>query len=297
MSGESYSYTFFNFENVDVFGYKYLGEYDECSDSFVPGTTPIPGWKVGLYKWESGTYVLVDTKFTDENGYYEFENVGPGLHKVEEIFPPEECCKWISISDTYHEFTPTSGGGPYGSYDFQNICFEKVYGKTIGFWTNKNGERLFDEQYDSNLQLLIDLNLMTSETEEFDPSNYREFKDWLKDANAEDMTYMLSAQLAATALNVANDVTDGEALVYLGSNPYTTMLLSVNEIIEEANKRLEEPTLYTKAELEFWKNACDMINNSKAWAYYEGICCINYPELSAIQTDSTANEKAKGKNK
>jgi hypothetical protein len=64
------------------------------------------------------------------------------------------------------------------------------------------------------LSLLNSLNLRNADGSDADFADYDEFAAWLQEADATNMANMLSAQLAATALNEFFDLVDGDALVF-----------------------------------------------------------------------------------
>jgi sugar lactone lactonase YvrE len=70
-------------------------------------------------------------------------------------------------------------------------------GRTIGFWASKRSTISLGD-----LAFLRSRNLKGYNGDDFDPVTVRSFQDWLSAANATNMAYMLSAQLAAMELNV-----------------------------------------------------------------------------------------------
>jgi hypothetical protein len=105
-SGESYSFTFANFENVDVTACK---DYDHFDGRY----TPIVGWTV---------YLSIDGvrqtpgQLTGADGCYTWTNLGPGhSYDVEEDIPSG----WFAITPTSHDFGPAVSGEAY-SYTFIN---------------------------------------------------------------------------------------------------------------------------------------------------------------------------------
>ena len=65
--------------------------------------------------------------------------------------------------------------------------------------------------------MLSALNLRNADGTPFDPANGQQLKSWLLKATGTNMAYMLSAQLAAMALNVHNGLVNG---AYLAREPW-----------------------------------------------------------------------------
>ncbi|HZM00977.1 MAG TPA: hypothetical protein VFD43_12075 [Planctomycetota bacterium] len=138
-------------------------------------------------------------------------------------------------------------------------------GKTIGFWGNPNGAVLIEAG--DFLDVLPSLHLVDERGNPFATHDIEEFQDWLQQANAFNMAYMLSAQLAAMKFNVLAGFVDERECV-LRTN---TGELPVDRLIEEAIEALiEDP--YTppgddhrrkQAEL---KNLLDAANNNLNWS-------------------------------
>jgi hypothetical protein len=134
---------------------------------------------------------------------------------------------------------------------------------TIGFWGNKNGERTIATIPNVWNQLSY-FNLKDGEGNDFDPANFTQFKEWLRGANASNIKYMLSAQLAGALLNYLN---------FFVAEPWTVMVsvdtrispsgvIRVQDLIGIANGLLN--TLDADADKEIlamYSNALDMFNN------------------------------------
>ena len=99
-------------------------------------------------------------------------------------------------------------------------------GFSVGFWKNKNGQDLLTQ---NDFSTLTELNLRTAngESQDFTSSlddNKEAFSRWLSGAESTNMAYMLSAQLAATVLNVSHGFVNATASVnaYLISSDFNT---------------------------------------------------------------------------
>ena len=108
---------------------------------------------------------------------------------------------------------------------FGNYCTFLPCGLTLGFWSNKNGQALIDS---GDLSLLSGLNLVDGSGNAFDPADVTSLHDWLLAGNAVNMAYMLSVQLAAMELNVANNKVDG-------SDYYVPAHMTINQLMAAAN--------------------------------------------------------------
>src|SRR5207248_7524335 len=88
--------------------------------------------------------------------------------------------------------------------NFGNVCLGPGGGHTRGCWSNRNGQAIMNDggTLAPELALLSGLCLADANGNNFDPTTYDQFRTWLLNANAVNMAYMLSAQLAAMELNV-----------------------------------------------------------------------------------------------
>jgi len=96
---------------------------------------------------------------------------------------------------------------------FGNVCIGAGGGKTLGFWSNKNGQRVIGDFAD-DIVLLGALSLRNANGTDFVPTTYGAFRTWLLNGTATNMSYMLSVQLATMELNVHYGLVNGFGLVY-----------------------------------------------------------------------------------
>ncbi len=234
----------------------------------------IEGWKVELYDGED---TLLDTQFTDEDGEYTFADLDAGTYTVKEVMPPGETTfnsvtypKWLNTTD--NSITVEDLSGPSVDNNFGNVCIGyDGGGHSKGFWGNSNGEEKIGEMglEDTLAYLRDDLHLRNADGSDFDPEDYDGFEAWLQSANAVNMAYMLSAQLAAMELNVLAEFVDDSSLVYA---PGTTSansagFASIRDLRTEANAEIG--TYSTAFDGDDWrayqealKNALDAANNN-----------------------------------
>ncbi|UCD30158.1 MAG: hypothetical protein JSV03_06725, partial [Planctomycetota bacterium] len=204
------------------------------------GEPAIEGWMVHL------TGDIVDEyAFTDADGEFIFEDLEPGSYTVEEILPPAPPT-WVPTTDT--SFSHDLGAGEnYVGPDFGNVCLGPGGGHTKGYWGNPNGETTMSK-IPTALSALTALNLVDADGNPFNPGTYNDLDIWLQGANATNMAYMLSAQLAAMKLNVMAEeepaiveiFVDGDALVYAPGVPGANAagFISVNDLITAADVQL-----------------------------------------------------------
>ncbi|HEX2218004.1 MAG TPA: hypothetical protein VHG35_04325 [Gemmatimonadales bacterium] len=162
-------------------------------------------------------------------------------------------------------------GSTDGLY-FGNVCYVRPGGRTLGFWSNKNG---LSRLTSGNFAALTAFNLRNANGTNRDftaslASNKSAFNGWLLSANAMNMAYMLSAQMSATYLDVQHGFTDGGIAV--------DGALTVTQLITYANSLLANPIASgafagqngavtvgagaLRSEQERVKNIFDMINNN-----------------------------------
>jgi hypothetical protein len=207
-----------NATNVD-FGNIRLAEkhgqkfYDANLDGMNNDGQIVPGYKITLTGTAvNGTSVGPIVDYTDAAGNYSFTGLIPGDYSVCETAPN---ASWVNTTPTCIIFELTPGEIETGN-DFGNVCLNGGGGHTIGFWSNRRGRAVMndDGSLEPELALLRGLNLRNADASDFDPTTYAQFRTWLLRANGANMAYMLSAQLAAMTLNVEAGFVDPSALVY-----------------------------------------------------------------------------------
>jgi hypothetical protein len=169
-----------------------------------PGEPDIAGWLFNV--------------FADDNLQLTKETprclvVDPGTFTVTEGTPIE--LDWVHTTPTSVDVTLAAGDTK--TVTFGNVCLGPGGGLTLGFWSNKNGQKLetaADFTFLSNSLCLVNASgghqtfsttLATAKTQ---------LNTWLLNATATNMAYMLSAQLATMELNVRHGFVSGSALVY-----------------------------------------------------------------------------------
>ena len=232
--------------------------YDADTDGMKDDSeVPIAGWKILNETQET-------TACTDAEGKYYFIGMPSTTYTISEVFPPPYPM-WLPTTPTSGSVTTNAQGNGAGP-DFGNVCLGPGGGKTLGFWSNKNGKAALPAGW---LAALVALHLRNASGGDFDPGSYDAFRSWLLGADAVNMACMLSAQLAAMKLNVMAGFVNGSALIYA---PGTTSanaagFATVNAVMNEADTELGLHG-YTpsgsdyRAYQEALKNALDKANNN-----------------------------------
>ena len=179
----------------------------------------------------------------------------PGEYSVTEYMPIEDC--WLATADT--TFPITLAAGEDRTIVFGNVCVPREDGRTIGFWTNKNGQALI---LDSHVSMFNDVPFFKNKWYDFG-----KFKDktaianYFKNANAEDMKYMLSAQTIAMMLNVNKNFVSANACVLAPGvvGVDDDDVITVGALIKAAEEALKNGNRQSQ---EAVKNALDNANNN-----------------------------------
>lgn len=234
------------------------GEYDD-------GEALLPGW---LFRIQDGMNFLQYTPIDII--------VEPDQYTVTEFMPNES--NWIGTDPGGTEpFVKqiTLADGDDETLYFGNVCIGAGGGHTLGYWSNKNGKATMNDggTMFSEFALLNGLNLVDATggpaggLDGF--TNYEEFRAWLLNGTAVNMSYMLSVQLAAMELNVEAGFVQGDALIYApdvtGANEFG--FISINDLMTAANNALgaDSETFAgdaNRAYQEILKDALDDANNN-----------------------------------
>lgn len=228
--------------------------YDANANGLNDDGILIDGWKVSIV---DGVDYIRYTPVSIQ--------LNPDTYYVNEFMPVEP--NWMRTAPATVPVEVTLGPGATEKVEFGNLCVGAGGGKTLGFWSNKNGGSYIGAD---DLALLQGLNLRNADGSAYDPANVKAFQSWLLSANATNMANMLSAQLAAMALNVYNGFVSGDALIYAPGTTSANALgfATVNAIIAEANASLGTDGLTLaghpqRTYQEALKNALDYANNNK----------------------------------
>jgi len=125
-------------------------------------------------------------------------------------------------------------------------------------------------------------------TTAFNPGSYNDFRSWILSANAYNMSYMLSAQLAATSLDVRHGSLNDSTIVDANSicNTVGSCLgfVSIGQVRQLANESLGANGGNTtisgdsqRDSQELMKNFLDAVNNNRLYFVNSTPCCVVYP--------------------
>ena len=267
-------------DEVAIIGNKF---YDANVNGDWDGDEPgVGGWKIFKQPPESGDETDTSTVVGQIGQYAFLVPPDPVTYLITEGTPLggfysgfNSASPWINTTDTSGSVGVSGQNAEEAGPDFGNVCLGAGNGKTLGFWSNKNGQALITTGNGSNLKasvqtLLNNLNLRKADGSDFvSNGSYSQFRNWLLSATATNMAYMLSAQLAATELNVNYGSVNGSAMVYApdanGAN--AAGFISVNDLMAEANTELGAHGLTLdgspdRAYQQDLKNALDESNNN-----------------------------------
>lgn len=240
--------------------------YDANANGIDDDNLPLTGWQVTI---QQGDFSIVRTTPI-------CVMLDPGTYTVTESDPAES--NWFHTTPTSVEVALADGD--HSAVTFGNLCLGGGGAKTLGFWSNKNGQAQVGAD---DLALLVSLNLRTAAGGAFDPSGYAAFRAWLLSATATNMAYMLSAQLSAMELNVYNGLVNGGALVYAPGTQSANALgfATVSNLMAEANTALGANGLTLagspdRAYQEALKNALDNANNNLTFVQ-QTPCPFSFP--------------------
>lgn len=231
--------------------------YDANADGLNNDGQLITGWKIRI---QDGIDII---RFTGVSVV-----VDPDDYVVTEGDPAET--NWVHT--TTNPINVTINAGDDKTVEFGNLCLGPGGGHTLGFWSNKNGQATMND----GGSLVPELNLLdskclrnTSGTDTNFVGNYTNFRNWLLAANATNMSYMLSAQLAAMELNIEAGFVAPGALIYApGTNSANGLgFATVGAVVAEAEAELcLHATAFAgdpnRSYQEALKNALDKANNN-----------------------------------
>jgi hypothetical protein len=144
---------------------------------------------------------------------------------------------------TYPVTVPVIGTAPRADVIyFGNVCTGAGNGRTLGFYSNKNGGAVLSANSNSILTQVLALKLRRANGALLGSVSLSVFQKYLLDATATNMAYMLSAQLATMKANtLKTPAVPLSALIYApGTNSANAFgFATVGDIITEANTLLD----------------------------------------------------------
>lgn len=257
------------------------------------GEVGIAGYQIELF----GGAPSNTTTVLNPLGMYSFMGLNAGSYGVCEVIP-EGGQTWLTTTGTTINGidVPENASGK----NFGNVCLGGGNGRTLGFWSNPNGNAKLLQNFPTWKALLNGYNLRGANGGDFDIAGlthaaaYKNYRTWLLNATATNMAYMLSAQMSAMVLNVNYGGPDGKvpanANLYAGTPPLGCTVaglsaqgfISVGALIDAANNTLGANGLTKAASTvrncqEFIKNALDDGNNNLNFVQTNpAACAVEY---------------------
>jgi hypothetical protein len=231
------------------------------------GEADIAGWQFQLFADDNLLLVRETGTAADATCMV----VDPGTYHVVESTSVET--NWFHTTSTQSGDFGVASGETHNVY-FGNVCIGGGTGAlTIGFWSNKNGQKV---ETAADFTLLTSLCLVNQAGSAQDfagtlTANKTALANWLLAANATNMAYMLSAQLTGMELNVAHGYVSGSAFVYAGPGcgnyGYNNQFITITDLMNAANTSLcANPVTLSgnpnRAYQECLKTALDNANNN-----------------------------------
>jgi hypothetical protein len=248
-----------------ITAYKY---YDFNVNGTKDGSEQLLAWPFCLTSLTDSSFAPVQHTSSD-GGYATFSDLPPGTYVVTE----GSATGYFGSTNT-STVTIDHCGQNVPVY-FGNYCTVNSGGLTLGFWSNKNGNKIITSDGANTgtgvtlksgvVTLLNSCSLRNANGTPHTFSNsYSAFRTWLLGATATNMAYMLSAQLATLELDVNYGVlpnrVDGNAFDICSGG-------TVNQLISAACADLATNGYTLSGNVnripqELWKNCMDAINNN-----------------------------------
>ena len=241
------------------------------------GEPALTGWPFCIDPLDGGTPASV-TQLTANGGCVTWSNLTvPGDYLVTEananesnwFHSPDPLPPPLIVNGTSTFMFPPSGGSQ--TVSFGNYCTSPSGGLTLGFWSNKNGNKILTGSANGTGTTLLPavVTLLNScqmrnanGTVHTFTNTYSLFRTWLLGATATNMAYMLSAQLAALKLDVAYAGVDGNAFDLCSSMTINSLISTAcDQLAMDGNTVAGNPTRVAQ---EMLKNCIDAINNNGA---------------------------------
>jgi hypothetical protein len=242
--------------------------YDNNANGFQDtGETSLTGWPFCINPLDGGTPALV-TQLTANGGCATWSNLTtPGDYVVTEANANES--NWFHSTGGTSMIMLASGGTE--TRTFGNYCTSPSGGLTLGFWSNKNGNKIITGNTSGNGTVLLPavVNLLNScqlvnangSIHTFN-STYSAFRTWLLGGTATNMAYMLSVQLAALKLDVAYAGVDGNAFDLCSHMTVNGLIGAACDSMTGPGNQLTLAGNPSRPGQEMLKNCIDKINNN-----------------------------------
>ncbi len=199
---------FANFKNINISGTKYQ---DHNGNGVKDGADGALGNFTFILNDNGDGIVNNGERFavSAADGTWSITNVGPGTWTITEAYAG---ANWVQTQGETGYSAAASSGVNAIDLIFGNTDVGVENGKTIGFWSNKNGQALITA---SDITALNGYNLKTATGADAVFTNAASVKSFMLGATATNMANMLSAQLAGTVLNFRHGFFGSSTSIYV----------------------------------------------------------------------------------
>jgi pyrimidine deaminase RibD-like protein len=285
--------------NITVTAKKF---YDLNTNGIDDDNIPVQGWNISLSGIdENNVPVGPINQVTAANGTTAFTPLAKGSYTVTE----GTVSGWVNTTPTSANLTLSTCADP-ALVSFGNVCLgaANTGGGGLGFWSNKNGQVHITGAYLCELNALC---LRNADGSNYDPvagcptptnpqvnTGKSSLKNWLLNAYATNMAYMLSAQLAALKLNVLKGYVNPSRLIYAPgtSSANAAGFATVEAVMNEANTILCANGMISagdplRARAEAVKNALEKASGNSNYVQLQP-CSLSAPAI--VRTQENVND-------
>jgi hypothetical protein len=240
--------------------------YDKNADGTQQDGEPsLASWPFCIDPLDNAVPQLV-TQIGGNGGCVTWSNLTPGTYQIKEANANES--NWFH--STPESLMQAVQAGDNTTIKFGNYCTQPSGGLTLGFWSNKNGNKILTGSLTGTGTTLTSeavavLNSCAymrnaNGTVHTFTNSYSAFRSWLLSATATNMAYMLSAQLAALKFDVHYGFVDGNAFDLCSSMTVNNLMSTACDQLQmDGNTLAGNPTRLVQESL---KNCIDAINNN-----------------------------------
>ena len=244
--------------------------YDFNTDGTKQASEPgLANWPFCLTSVTDPDFAPV-TQYTGAGGTTTFSNLGPGTYIV-----TEGTGDGTWQNSTNQSTITIDHCGQNATAVFGNFCTTPSGGLTLGFWSNKNGNKILTGNSSGTGTNLLSgvVTLLNSfcarnanGTIHTFTGTYADFRTWLLGANATNMAYMLSAQLATLELDVNYGVppnkVDGTAFDICSHMTINALMTDAKNLLCDPNGGLTLAGNPLRGSEQVDKDCMDAINNN-----------------------------------
>ena len=253
--------------------------YDQNADGIKQASEPyLAGWPFGICPRDGAPEPQTQVTGAGPGGCVTWTNLTvPGDYTVTEanalesnwFHSPDPLPPPLIVNGSSVIVFPAAGGNE--TRTFGNYCTSPSGGLTLGFWSNKNGNKILTGSPTgtgttlssaalSVLNSCTYLRNLNGSAHTF--GTYADFRNWLLNANATNMAYMLSVQLATLKLDVAFVGVDGNAYDLCSGMTLSALISGACDTLRDNPNTISgDPARLPQQSL---KNCIDALNNNGA---------------------------------